>query len=170
MAGVTYAGGVAGNSPLETYLNDHLAGAAAAVELIDTLRSNNEGTPLDAYLVGLGAEVEEDRETLQAVMDALGVPRSTVKQAGGRVLERLSRLRLSDRITGSVHVSRLMEIEALSLGIEGKVALWRSLETVAAASPGLVGVDLPALVQRAAAQRAGLEPFRLEAAAQAFTA
>ena len=161
---------MAGTTALETYLNDHLAGSAAAIELIETLRANNSGTPLDAHLAGLGVEVEEDRDTLRRVMDALGVPRSTIKQVGGKVLERLSRLRLSDKITGSPHVTRLMEIETLSLGIEGKSALWRALEPVAAATPGLAAFDLPALGARAAAQRQGLEPFRLEAAAQAFTA
>ena len=155
---------------LEVYLNDHLAGAAAAVELIDTLRTNNEGTPLDAYLARLAVEVEEDRSTLQRILAALDVPASAVKQAGGRVVERLSRLRLHDRVTGSSDVSRLMELDALSLGIEGKLGLWRALETVAGDHPALATFDLPALAERAVAQRGGLEPHRLEAAARAFAA
>lgn len=159
---------MAGSSPLDTYLNDHLAGSSAAVELIGTLRATNGGTALDAHLAGLGAEVEEDRETLVRIMDTLGVAQSTMKQAGGRVVERLSRLRLSDKVTGSADVTRLMELETLSLGIEGKSCLWRALATVAADYPALA-VDLATLVERAEAQREGLEPFRLEAAAQAFT-
>lgn len=159
---------MADTAPLETYLNDHLAGSAAAVQLIDTLRAGNDGTPLAAHLEGLLAEVEQDRDTLRAVMDGLGVAQSTVKQAGGRVVERLSRLRLSDKVTGSAHVSRLMELDALSLGIEGKAELWLALAAVASALPALDRLDLPGLRQRAAAQRDGLEPFRVEAAVQAF--
>jgi hypothetical protein len=159
---------MAGTGSLEVYLNDHLAAAAAAVELVDTLRANNEGTPLDAHLSRVGAEIEADRETLRRIMDSLAVPQSAVKQAGGRVVERLSRLRLHDRITGDPHVSRLMEIETVSLGIEGKAALWRSLQTIAPDRPALAAFDLPGLVARALAQREGLEPYRLEAAAQAF--
>lgn len=159
---------MAGGAALEVYLNDHLAGAAAALELIDTLRTNDEGTPLDAHLARLAAEVEEDRSTLQRVMATLDVPASVAKQAGGRVVERLSRLRLHDRVTGSSDVSRLMELDALSLGIEGKLALWRALETVAGDHSELAAFDLAALAERAVAQRGGLEPHRLEAAARAF--
>jgi hypothetical protein len=153
---------------LEVYLNDHLAGGTAAVELIDTIRSNNEGTPLDAHLAGLGSDVEADKATLGRIMEALGVPESAVKQAGGKVLERLSRLRLNERVTGSAAVSRLMEIETLSLGIEGKLALLRSLQTIVGSRPELAAFDLPRLAERAIAQRAGLEPHRLEAAAEAL--
>jgi len=159
---------MAGNEPLDSYLNDHLAGSAAAVELVERVCANNEGTPLAAHLERLGREVEADRDTLETIMDRLGVPRSSAKQLGGKVLETLSRLRLNERVTGSPHVTRLMELETLSLGIEGKLALWRSLEQVAAERPDLAELDLPALADRAVDQRAGLEPYRLEAAARAL--
>jgi hypothetical protein len=153
---------------LETYLNDHLAGSAAAVELVERIRSANEGTPLDAFLGGLGAEIEADRGTLGEVMARLGVPRSTPKQIAGKVMETLSRLRLNARVTGSAEVTRLMELESLSLGIEGKAALWRALGQVAASRPELTGFDLAALTTRAVDQRARLEPYRLEAAGAAL--
>lgn len=153
---------------LDTYLNDHLAASASAVALIDTIRSNNEGTALATYLSQLDRAVEADRDTLALVMDALGVARSMPKQAGGKVVERLSRLRLHERITGSAEVSRLMEIDTLSLGIEGKLALWRALAAVSGARPELAGFDFSELADRAVSQRAGLEPYRLEAAAQAL--
>jgi hypothetical protein len=58
-----------------------------------------------------------------------------------------------------------METEALALGIEGKLAGWRALR-VLARDPG---VDLDALIQRAADQRRRLEPFRVDAAKRAFS-
>ena len=154
--------------PLDVYLNDHLAGSAAAVELVERIRANNEGTPLAAHMAGLLLEIEQDRDTLGEVMTRLGVVRSTPKQVAGKVLESLSRLRLNERITGSAHVTRLLELESLSLGIEGKLLLWRSLTEVA--RPELAEFDLPALATRAVSQRAGVEPFRLEAAAAALGA
>jgi len=159
---------VADTEPLDVYLNDHLAGSAAAVELVDRVRASNEGTPLATHLEGLGQRIAEDRDTLTAVMEHLGVVRSAPKQLAGKVLETLSRLRLNERVTGSAHVTRLMEVETLSLGIEGKLALWRSLAQVTGSRPELAGFDLAALETRAVDQRAGLEPFRLEAAGQAF--
>jgi hypothetical protein len=159
---------MADTQALEVYLNDHLAGAAAAVELVGRIRANNGGTPLDAHLEGLGGDIEADRVTLMSVMEGLAVPRSTPKQVAGRVMETLSRARLSEHVTRNPGVTRLMELETLSLGIEGKLSLWRSLGQIADSHPSLAGADLPVLADRAVRQRAGLEPFRLEAAAQAF--
>lgn len=159
---------MAEKEPLDVYMNDHLAGSAAGVELVERLRANNEGTALAAHLEGLGHEIQADKDVLADMMDRLGVAPSTVKQAGGKVLETLSRLRLNERITGSADVSRLMEIETLSLGIEGKLALWRSLSQVTASRPELEAFDLPGLMERAVQQRDGLEPYRLEAAATAL--
>jgi len=159
---------MADTQSLDVYLNDHLAGSAAAVELVERIRDNNEGTPLAAHMEGLLRDIEADRDTLSGVMKALGVTRSTPKQVAGKVLETLSRLRLNERVTGNADVTRLMELETLSLGIEGKLALWRSLGQVSTSQPTLAEFDLPVLADRAVKQRAGVEPFRLEAAAQAF--
>lgn len=159
---------MANREALDSYLNDHLAGSAAAVELVERIRANNEGTPLDAYLEGLGREIEADRDTLGEVMEQLGVVRSTPKQLVGKVMETLSRLRLNEKVTGGPEVTRLMELETLSLGIEGKVALWRSLNHVADSRPELAEFDIAALIVKAVGQRTGLEPYRLEAAAGAL--
>jgi len=159
---------MADTESLDVYLNDHLAGSAAAVELVERIRDNNEGTPLAAHMEGLLRDIEADRDTLSGVMEALGVTRSTPKQVAGKVLETLSRLRLNERVTGNADVTRLMELETLSLGIEGKLALWRSLGQVATSELALAEFDLPVLADRAVKQRARVEPFRLEAAAQAF--
>jgi hypothetical protein len=167
LAGPNLAG-MADTESLDAYLNDHLAGSAAAVELVERLRAAHAGTELAAHLDRLGLEIEEDRDTLGEVMGSLGVKRSTPKQVAGKVLETLSRLRLDARVTGSADVTRLMELETLSLGIEGKLSLWRALSEVKGSHPALAGLDLAALAARAEAQRAGVERFRLEAAAAAL--
>jgi hypothetical protein len=155
-------------TPLDVYLNDHLAGSAAAVELVERIRDNNEGTAVATHMAGLLGDIEADRDTLGTVMERLGVVRSTPKQVAGKVLETLSRFRLNERVTNSPEVTLLMELETLSLGIEGKVALWRSLGEVTASRPELAEFDLPTLASRGVSQRAGVERFRLEAAAAAL--
>jgi hypothetical protein len=156
------------NEALDAYLNDHLAGAAAAVELVERIRDNNAGTALAAHMEALGQAIEADRDTLATLMERLGVTPSKPKQVTGKLLETLSRFRLNERVTGSPAVTRLMEIETLSLGIEGKASLWRSLDQVAASRPELGAFDLGALMSRAVDQRSGLEPLRLQAAAVAL--
>ena len=160
---------MAQNEALDAYLNDHLAGAAAGVELAERIGEHNPG-PLATHLEDLGRAIAADRDTLEQLMERLGVTPSRPKQVAGKVLETLSRFRLNERITGSTDVTRLMEIETLSLGIEGKLALWRSLEQVTGSRPELAAFDLGALMARAVDQRSGLEPFRLQAAAEALGA
>ncbi|MDQ4070710.1 MAG: hypothetical protein M3203_14755 [Actinomycetota bacterium] len=159
---------MAENEALDAYLNDHMAASAAAVELVERISTNNEGTPLAAHIERLREEIEADRATLAEVIEAFGVTPSKPKQVAGKVLETLSRSRLNERVTGSADVTRLMEIETLCLGIEGKAELWRALQQVEAVRPQLAGFDLAALVLRATAQRSALEPFRLQAAAEAL--
>ena len=102
-------------------------------------------------------------------MDSLGIPQSSIKQNAAALAERVGRLKLNGQLTGYSPLSRLVELEGLSVGIAGKAALWRSLKET-----GVLGdsppVDLDALLERAERQRAELEPHRLEAARIALTA
>ena len=85
-------------------------------------------------------------------------------------MEKASRLRVNTPLTGSRELTRLMEAEALSLGIEGKRLLWHSLRQAAGADPRLAAIDFDELIERARRQRELLEPFRLDAATKAFAA
>ena len=50
---------------LESYLNDHLAGSVAAIELLDHLIDEQAGQPLEKFLVDLRDEVNSDQEALR---------------------------------------------------------------------------------------------------------
>jgi hypothetical protein len=155
---------------LGVYLNDHLAGAAAGTELAGKLRDNNQGTELGNVMAALGRDIEQDRATLEELMERLGVERHRVKQAAGWVLEKLTRLRLNPALAGSADLTRMLETEALSLGIEGKRCMWLVLKEAAAHDPRLGGTDFDRLVERANGQRQALEPHRVAAALRAFPA
>ena len=84
--------------PLSIYLNDHLAGSTAGVELARRLRASNEDDPeFGPALAEVCAEVEADREALKAVMDRLGVGQSKLKPVAAMLGERLGRLKLNGR-------------------------------------------------------------------------
>ena len=155
---------------LATYLNDHLAGSTTGVELARRLQRDHQGTPLGTVMAELAEEVEQDRATLQDLMERLGVDRSTLRQAAGAVAERLARLRTGERLTGSPHLSRLLETELLSLGVEGKLLMWKVLAAAAAADARLAATDFGRLIDRARSQRERLEPHRLAAAAAVVAA
>jgi hypothetical protein len=154
---------------LPIYLNDHLAGATLGVELARRASRENEGTELGDFLRELTREVEEDRESLVALMRSLGVAQSRLKVAGAWTAEKLGRLKLNGEVTGYSPLSRLVELEGLAAGIEGKRSLWRSLEQVRDRDDRLRGVDVSGLAARADSQRERLEPFRLAAAGDALS-
>jgi hypothetical protein len=158
------------NELLGVYLNDHLAGSAVGIELAEKLRDNNQGTELGNLMAALHRDITQDRAALEELMAHLEVERHPVKEAAGWVLEKLSRLRLNPALTGSAELTRLLETEALSLGIEGKLAMWLALKEAAATEPRLVGTDLDRLIERARGQRRSLEPHRLAAAVRSFSA
>src|ERR1700716_2931449 len=61
---------------LGVYLNDHLAGSVAGVDLLDQSRDHNKGTPLGAFLDALLEEIRADQQALEALMDQLGIEKS----------------------------------------------------------------------------------------------
>jgi hypothetical protein len=152
---------------LPIYLNDHLAGSTAGVELARRLRASNEDDEkFGPALAEICAEVEADRETLKAVMDRLGVGQSRVKPAAAVVGERLGRLKLNGQLRGYSPLSRLDELELLQLGVVGKRRLWRALEHTHAED--LSGFELDALAERATSQLRRLEALHLKAASLAL--
>jgi len=152
---------------LAIYLNDHLAGATAGRDLARRAARSNRGSEYGPALAGLAAEIDRDRESLLAIMRALDVSVDRFKVALGWGAEKLGRLKPNGRLTGYSPLSRLIELEALALGVHGKLALWRSLEE--ATGPGPVGdQDLNELQRRAAAQLEQIETHRRRAAAEAL--
>jgi hypothetical protein len=152
---------------LAVYLNDHLAGAAAGVELARRLRASNEDDPeFGPALAEVCAEIEADCETLKAVMDRLGVGQSKLKPLAAILGERLGRLKLNGRLWGYSPLSRLDELELLQIGVAGKRRLWRALEHTHARE--LPGFDLGVLAERATEQLRRLEALHLKAAALAL--
>lgn len=153
---------------LKIYLNDHLAGSMAGLELAKRCCSSNEGTPLGDYLEQLVTEIETDKSELENLMDSLGAAKDPVKQLAAWAGEKLGRLKMNGQLTGYSDLSRLEELEGLSLGVEGKLSLWRSLKNVADHDSRLATADLDRLVARAQEQREELKLHHLEAGAKAL--
>ncbi len=153
--------------PIDVYLNDHLAGSVAAVEIAKRLANENPGTELGQFLQNFSSEVEEDRRTLEGLMDAAGTSPNPVKQAGAWLGEKLSRLKFG---TEAKDLANLLSIEALCMGVEGKILLWTALREVARDHEALSGTDFDKLTSRAEAQKDGLERHRRDLARRALGA
>lgn len=157
-----------GDDLLGIYLNDHLAGSVIGYELVKRAHSSNEGTPLGDLLGRLVGEIAEDRRALIGVMDALGIRRNPAKQAGGWIAEKLGRLKPNGSLVGYSDLSRVLELEGLTLGITGKLALWHNLEALAATDERLSTAPIDEVIERSERQLRDLREHRLEAARIAF--
>ena len=153
---------------LSIYLNDHLAGATAGVELARRARSSNRSSELGAYLDRLVEEIEEDRSTLLSLMGRLDIGRDRLKEAAGWAAEKVGRLKLNGSLLAYSPLSRVVELEALVLGVTAKRTLWDALKRVRDTDPRLSDVDLDALAGRADRQRRELEHHRLVAVDEAL--
>ena len=154
---------------LATYLNDHLGGSMGGVELARRAARANRGKPYGELLERIVAQIEEDIASLSEVMRRLGVPEDRFKKAAGWSGEKLGRLKLNGQLLGYSPLSRFIELEALVLGVSGKLALWLALRRALGEDPRLAGVDLEDLIQRARSQRRELEDARQQAAVEALT-
>ncbi len=148
---------------LDTYLNDHLAGAMFGSDLAQQLKERSEGSPLGETLELLAPQIEEDRQTLIDLMERLGTTRNPVKQATMWLAEKASRVKFGDASASGTGLGTFMALETLSLGVEGKLSLWTALKEVADRYQRLASIDLDELIKRARAQRRALERERLTA-------
>lgn len=153
---------------LAVYLGDHLAGAVAGLDLARRCRRNNPSNVVGRTLGELIPEIEEDRATLERLMDRLGIAPPRAKLAAAATAERLGRLKLNGQLLGYSPLSRLVELEGIATGIAAKEHLWRALEALGLDGEEFEGIDPTALAARAVAQRERVEELRLRAARTAF--
>ena len=153
---------------LTTYLNDHLAGSVAALELIDRLVETYRGDPLGQFFKELRAEIAADQEQLEELIDRLGEKESAVRKAVAWIFEKLSRAKIQPGRSKKGELGLLQALEALLLGITGKRALWRALAAAAQNNPGLRKLDYARLEQRAIEQSEHFDAKRVEIARAAL--
>jgi hypothetical protein len=151
-------------TPLHTYLNDHLAGSVMALELLDHFAAAATTPDARQFFTELRSEIAADQESLQELLRRLGGKESVVRQAGAWLAEKFGRvkLRVDDAVEGRLRA--LEGLETLALGIQGKLALWIALESVRDHFAELREVDLARLQGRARDQHAKVETRRLAAA------
>jgi hypothetical protein len=155
---------------LETYLQDHRAGAEAGSDLARRMHQENEGTPYEEFLDHIADDIAEDVVVLEQLMDRLGVDRSTFKAAAAKIGERLGRLKPNNELLGYSPLSRVVEFEGLRAGVQGKLALWDSLMEIAPDDDRLDPEEIAQLIIRAESQLKGLRVHHRLAAREAFGA
>jgi hypothetical protein len=153
---------------LRIYLQDHLAGATGGVELVRRARGANRQTAYGDPLARLADDIVADRRALEGIMGELGFGADRAKNVALWAAEKAGRLKLNGRLTGYSPLSRLIELEGLITGINGKLSLWRSLMEIAPEEPRLDPDRLGRLLERGQEQLRTLEGLRDRAAREAL--
>ena len=154
---------------LATYLNDHLAGSVAALELLDHLIKQQLGQRLEKFLVDLRDDIHADQEVLRDLIEKLEFDERTMRKAGAWVIEKIGRAKIGLAGDEAGGLGLLQALEGLALGIKGKEFLWRALGTVEADIPDVQGINLEQLEQRAHEQFERVEKERLHLARETFS-
>ena len=151
---------------LHVYLQDHLAGSTGGLELARRAHSSNPDGELGSFLARLEAEIAEDRDALISIMEHVGAEPDRIKIAAAWTGEKVGRLKPNGQLTGYSPLSRLVELEGLHIGVNGKLSLWQNLQ--AAMGERLVNFGLEDLIARAESQIEGIRPHRRAAAMEAL--
>jgi hypothetical protein len=150
------------SDPLAIYMNDHLAGSAYAIDLVEFMRDTYVGEELGQFAGWLLGEIEADRVVLKRLAERVGGGSSKVKELTAWLGEKVSRLKLGHGANNGLGLFEALEF--LEIGIHGKLELWRALGAVGSADPRLRGVDFEHLASRAEKQREEVERRRLRVA------
>jgi hypothetical protein len=155
----------AAREDLHAYLNDHLAGSVAAIELLDALIEHHSEDRFGKPFRDLRDEIREDQRSLRDLICKVGANESTLRKAGAWLAEKFGRARIGD--TGD-SAELLQALEALALGITGKKLLWRCLTAIAPDFPAMQSPDFAELERRARDQFERVEDLRLQMVHEAF--
>lgn len=149
---------------LGIYLRNHDAAAVGGARRFASAARTHSDPAARAELARLHTDVVQDHEQLRRVMEAFEVRPSRSQQLLVLVGEQFGRLKPNGKLVGRSRLTDVVELEALILGVTGKLRLWHVLAALAPNHPGLQVVDLEALQRRAADQLDRLARLHLESA------
>jgi len=156
------------NDSIKTYLHDHLAGSNFAIHMLESVHEQHKDESLGTFILALTAEIKQDQAVLQEIIDEVGTPVLDVAGVAGWVAEKVSQFKLNRTTHGDL--GTFEALETLTLGIKGKVALWKTLTAVSEFDPRVPKRNYLDLIERAEDQFRRAETRRLALAVSAFSA
>lgn len=140
---------------LATYLKDHFAGSRGGLALAERIASGADDGEERRRVEEIASQIKDERELLSDLMGSLDVRPSSLKTVAAWTGEKFGALKLNT----SRGDRRVLEYEAMIMGVTGKLELWRSLSQVSNGE-GVGNVSegrLAELARRAESQRETLE-------------
>jgi hypothetical protein len=162
------SGGSRNPALLAIYCNDHLAASTGGIELVERMKGVHRGGPYEEHLEQLLGELHEEKASLGAMMQALGLPIRLHKQVLLWVGEKLSRLKLNGRLVTRSPLSNVVEFEFLTSAVRAKRSGFETLREIAEIDHRLDKDELDRLIAQADRQQEWLTTARREVAADVF--
>ena len=156
------------SSALGTYLQNHEAAARAGFDLCRRAARNQRAQPHGPLLAELCVAIQEDRERLKVIMQAVPVASNPLLGLALQVGERVGRLKPNGRIVRRSPLSDLIEVEALIDAVSAKRAGWYAL--AAAPLAASEASQIAELIDRADDQLERIRPVHATLAAGVLTA
>jgi hypothetical protein len=153
---------------LAIYLNDHHSLLSAQLDRAGHVADTDGHRPGGACLRDLRDEFAEDLEALRQIMRALGLEIRETKAVLARAAERLGRFKPNGHLLTRSPLGRVVDLDALRTGVQGKLALWQVLHTLADTDSRLDREVLDGLLRRAELQITAVERLRIAAAVDTF--
>jgi hypothetical protein len=147
---------------LDVYLTDHLAGATAGVNLAQMAADEHRADEHGAFFAEIASEIKADHAELERLIDEIGTDRSAAKTAAAEIGSKM----MAPKFVGGDDdaLNAFITLETLSIGVEGKLCMWKALKLVEDSNATLESFDIDELLERAQSQRDRLEAKRLELA------
>lgn len=152
---------------LQTYLSDHLTGAAAGRARARKMSEWYADREIGPALAEFARELDEEHRHLGELIDALDLRRGLPLQALARVGELLGRAKTNGRVLTGSPMTPLLEIELLRAAVNGKQGLWQVLAEYSD-ELGLDAADYVRLAAAADRQQETLERLHAEVRPEAL--
>jgi translation elongation factor EF-Ts len=151
---------------LRTYIHDHLAGAASALDLLDSLRDHYKAKPLGDFATRLHSEIASEKKVLHGIAEQFGTTSNLMKDTAAWIGEKASRVKFD--LSDATGLGTFEALEFLRLGVHGKLSMWHALAEVAPQYAALSAVNFPRLIESAECQEEEVETQRMIAARKAL--
>ncbi len=114
-----------GPAALATYLEEHAAGAEAAIRVVERLRRTRAHPEDQLLFANLFDEFSADREVVLALLRTLKERTRVPKRLAGAAAGAIAKFAAGGQAS---ELSLLRTLEALSIGVQGKRCMWRVLQ------------------------------------------
>ena len=148
---------------LAIYLNDHYAASLAGHDVAARSAASNAGNRFGEYLETLVRQIEDERAELELIMRSLDIRVDRLKTTAAWAAEKAGRLKLNGRLREYSPLSRVIELEGLSAGVNAKLGMWKALRSLQEVGEEMGSVMLDELIAQGEEQHARIEELRVEA-------